>query len=1116
MRYARSNASNTKIPFMNSKKFLYFSFAYALFIIYGSLVPLDYRDMPFEDALLSFQQIRYLDLGAASRADWIANILLYIPLTFSLTAAFSNKAKPFALTLFISTLILGFSISLAVTIEFYQQFFPPRTVSQNDLIAETLGSVTGLVLWLGYGKHLTKLYQHILQGGKDALLASATLYILAYLTLSFFPYDFVTSFQELQNKLANGNDVFFISDSCGAFIQCSSKLTTEILLALPLGIFLSVLLRWHPRRIAAVVIVGLIIGIIIESIQLFLISGIAQGISILTRILGMWVGAKIYTYTNLLQRPLAFQVPDLKKHLLIATVPYFLLLAKLSGWTLATQGVSTNISEKFNNLNWLPFYYHYYTTEAVALTSLLSIFAMYLPIGIGFWLWNANKAYTVSAHPKLTASFYAVCLCFIIEAGKLFFVGKHPDPTNLLISFASVFISYSLIELMYKWFHQPETTLYKQNIDAYLNDDNQATDKQSLTNEKTENPIAKSIACIIFTLLFWKSTDYPNSSIVLMAALIFYGIILRKYPHVWLIIIPALLPVADLSPWTGRLFFTEFDYFILVTFGISLWYGRWKSPIQSIKPVALILLAIYVFCYFISLLKGLLPLQAVDANAFANYYSSYNSLRVAKGLIWMLFFLPLLSYAQQHEKKFKSYFSYGILSGLTAVVLFGIWERFIFTGLFDYSSDFRITSTFYSMHTGGAPLDAFLLLSIPFICILLIESKSIFLRTFFIPLLFSASVYTLLVTYSRGTYIAFVFTCITLMTGLFICYKKQLLNNWKKTLWLPLFLVIIAIVALPIVKGSFIQHRFSQATQEIETRSSHWLNSINMMDDNFLTTLFGMGLGSFPKTYAWNSFADQVPASFLIQQEKNDSYLQLGSGAPLYIEQIIDISANTDYQLKLDYRMQANNSRLNISICEKAIQHSFECQAIPLIPQQKNTWQHFEKTINTQKIGQTFHPVKLILRNSQTDAAIDIKNISLTATNKNNLIKNGTFSKGMDHWFFTADNHIPWRAENLWVQILFDQGWLGLITFNLILFYVMINLLRHILKHDYYAAITLASLTGFVVLSVIDSTLNHPIISLLFFMIIYISFISSTKSNKEIPLRPNRRTHILRHSKSLS
>ncbi|MDT8426765.1 MAG: VanZ family protein [Methyloprofundus sp.] len=1094
---------------MNASKFLYFSFAYALFIIYGSLVPLDYRDIPFDQAWLAFQQIPYLNLGAASRADWIANILLYIPLTFSLAAAFSSKPKPLALRLIIATVILAFSISLAITIEFYQQFFPPRTVSQNDLIAETLGSITGLVLWFGYGKQLTKLYQHILQGGKDALLASAILYLLAYLTLSFFPYDFVTSFQELQNKLANGNDVFFISDSCGAFIACSSKLITEILLALPLGIFLSVLLRWHPRKIAAVVIIGLFIGVIIESIQLFLISGIAQGFSILTRTLGMWLGAKIYAHVSLLKKPLAFQVPHLRKYLLIATIPYVLLLANLSGWTIATQGFDANIAEKFNKLNWLPFYYHYYSTEAVALTSLLSIFAMYLPIGIGFWLWNTNKSYTLNSSPKLTASLYALCLCLIIEAGKLFFAGKHPDPTNLLISFAAVFISYSLLELMYQWFHQPETSLYKRHIDTDANNNN-ATEKPSLSNQKTKNPIAKSIASLILALLIWKITDYPNSAIALMAALILYAIILSKYPQAWLMVIPALLPITDLSPWTGRLFFAEFDYFIILTFAISLWYGRCKSPLAIIKPVALFLLAIYAFCYFISLLKGLFPLQAIDANAFANYYSSYNSLRVAKGLIWTILFLPLLAYTQQHEKQFKSYFSYGILAGLTAVVLSGIWERFVFTGLFDYSSDFRLTSTFYSMHTGGAPLDAYLLLSIPFISILLIEAKNIVLRTFVIPLLFSASLYTLLVTYSRGTYIAFVFACISLIAGLFFCYKKHILSHWQKTLWLPLFVVIIIAVARPILQGSFIQHRFSQAIQEVDTRSNHWLNSLHMMDDNVLTTLFGMGLGAFPRTYAWNSFADQVPASFLIQQEKNDRYLQLGSGAPVYIEQMIAISADTDYQLKLDYRMLTKHSRLTVSICEKAIQHAFECQVIPLIPQQNNTqWQHFTHTINTQSIGQTLRPVKLILHNSQTDAAIDIKNISLSTQDKNNLIKNGTFAKGMDHWFFTADNHIPWRTENLWVQILFDQGWLGLISFNLILLYAFIHLLRQLLNHDYYAAMTLTSLIGFLIVSIIDSTLNQPTISLLFFMIVYMAFINSNNSKNTEPLNPSRQAHIL-------
>ncbi|NOQ14288.1 MAG: hypothetical protein GQ583_07425 [Methyloprofundus sp.] len=1091
------------MPVIKSHKFLYFSIAYTLFIIYGSLVPLNYRFIPFAEALLSFQQIRYLDLGAASRADWISNIVLYVPLSFSLAAYFLNKLKSPFQSFFITALILAYSLTLAVTIEFYQQYFPPRTVSQNDLIAETIGSVIGLILWFGHGKHLQKLNTYILQGGKNALLASAILYTLGYLALSFFPYDFVTSFQELQDKFTHGSDAIFISSSCGGFLLCSTRLAVEIIITLPLGLLLAALLRGHPNRRASVMIIGFMIGVFIEIIQLFIFSGIAQGISIFTRIIGFGTGELIYKKFNTLKQ--LFTTVDFRKYLIIAFIPYILLLAPLNGWGFSSQSLTFSIAENFDEINWLPFYYHYYTSEAVALTSLLSIFAMYLPIGLGVWLWHYNKE--KSTH-KLMAVLLALSLCLVMETGKLFFVGKHPDPTNLIISFASAFITYSFAELVYLWFQQPEINTHSPQKETFTTTHSahrQESSHSSSATKQTRRPLAKSIACVISASLLWKAIDYPGSSIILLGMLLLYGIILRKYSQAWLIAIPALLPILDFSPWTGRLFFSEFDYFILLTFAISLWYGRWNSPLQTLKPAALFLLAIYTFFYIISLLKGLFPLQTIDANAFANYYSQYNSLRVGKGLIWAILFLPLLAYKQHTPKSIKRYFTYGVVSGLTITVLSGLWERAIFTGLFDFSSDFRISSTFYSMHTGGAPLDAYLLLSIPFICLLFIESKNSAVRTIFIPLLFSASLYTLLVTYSRGTYIAFVFASIMLLTGLYICYKNQIVSHWKKLPWLALFFALTAIITIPVLKGSFIQHRFSQAYQEVGIRSHHWLDALDMMDAGIIPSLFGMGPGSFPRTYLWNNFTDKAPATFLLQHEKNYDYLHLGSGRPLYIEQIINISAYTNYKLSLNYRIDSSNSRLHISICEKAIQHSFNCQEAELIPQQTNThWQYFEHNINTQNIGENYRPIKLILRNSQPDASIDIKHISLSSGYKSNVLYNGDFSKGMDHWFFTADDHTPWRTENLWVQILFDQGWLGLIAFTLILFYTIAYLFQQLLKQQYYAAITLSALSGFLVLSVIDSTFDQPNITLLFFMLVYISFISPASKKKIIKSRYRR------------
>src|SRR5262245_52270613 len=53
-----------------------------LFVVYGSLVPFDFHGRPLDAAWRTFQQAPWLVLGIDSRADWVANLLLYIPLGF--------------------------------------------------------------------------------------------------------------------------------------------------------------------------------------------------------------------------------------------------------------------------------------------------------------------------------------------------------------------------------------------------------------------------------------------------------------------------------------------------------------------------------------------------------------------------------------------------------------------------------------------------------------------------------------------------------------------------------------------------------------------------------------------------------------------------------------------------------------------------------------------------------------------------------------------------------------------------------------------------------------------------------------------------------------------------
>jgi glycopeptide antibiotics resistance protein len=120
---------------------------YVLFVIYGSLVPLRFVNREWTDAMEAFRNIPFLDLGIHSRADWVANFLLFIPLTFLAGLVLNGTDGMFTRVLIAVMLTLS-AWALAVGIEFTQLFFPQRTVSQNDILAEGLGGIAGTALHL--------------------------------------------------------------------------------------------------------------------------------------------------------------------------------------------------------------------------------------------------------------------------------------------------------------------------------------------------------------------------------------------------------------------------------------------------------------------------------------------------------------------------------------------------------------------------------------------------------------------------------------------------------------------------------------------------------------------------------------------------------------------------------------------------------------------------------------------------------------------------------------------------------------------------------------------------------------------------------------------------------
>jgi VanZ family protein len=412
-------------------KLLLLAIAYAGFVVYGSLVPLDFRPRDFDAALQAFARTPYLDLGVASRADWVANILLYIPLAFLLTGAAAQARS--RVDRIVGTLAtIAFCIALAFAVEFAQLFFPPRTVSQNDLIAETIGTVLGVALWLALGPRILGLTGHIRIGGPRATLAALTLYVAAYLAFSLFPYDFLISGKELTDKLsASGRSAWVLSDSCGGIVRCNAKLLAEILLAAPLGMLYGMLRGRHRRApYGRVFLWGLALGAAIEGLQLLLASGVTQGLSVLTRGLGAVWGLAFQRVFSL-----DWFVKNrtwVRKVAWFAAPVYLGLALVVKGLVPPSLDAPWAAVEKLKSLNFLPFYYHYYTTETEAMQSLLLNAGLYVPLGL--FVWIAMPPGRRDRATRRIAALAGAGLALAIETLTLFSIGKRADPTNILIA----------------------------------------------------------------------------------------------------------------------------------------------------------------------------------------------------------------------------------------------------------------------------------------------------------------------------------------------------------------------------------------------------------------------------------------------------------------------------------------------------------------------------------------------------------------------------------------------------------------------------------------------------------------------------------------------------------
>ena len=265
---------------------------YSVFVIYGSLVPLEFHAIPWDEAVTRFTAIPFLNLGIGSRADWVANLLLFIPLTFMWMGALSAGGNRVRKVL-ASLVLLPAAAALSLGIEFTQLFFPQRTVSQNDIFAESLGGLIGILIWWGAGSHFVKWLQSWQQTHARSALAErlAWVYLAGVLFYNVLPLDLTISLVEIFHKWQDGKvNLIPFGHLPGDPAYAFYEIATDALIWSPLA------LLWRfdgTRSMGRAWGMTLAAAAMLEFMQLFVFSRISDVTDLFTAAVGAALGSVV-------------------------------------------------------------------------------------------------------------------------------------------------------------------------------------------------------------------------------------------------------------------------------------------------------------------------------------------------------------------------------------------------------------------------------------------------------------------------------------------------------------------------------------------------------------------------------------------------------------------------------------------------------------------------------------------------------------------------------------------------------------------------------------------------------------------------------------------------------
>lgn len=616
---------------------------------------------------------------------------------------------------------------------------------------------------------------------------------------------------------------------------------------------------------------------------------------------------------------------------------------------------------------------------------------------------------------------------------------------------------------------------------------NSSVSKRPLMNVKTRLLIFVKVTIAALSLaaacsLAWLHPRWPIEQLI--GCVIFVAIGWAR-PCWFAVLFPATWLIADAYPWTGQLLVQEYDSLLLANVAGTL-IGR-KGQVASDERreesggvgwpfvVALMVLAVAVLA---SAVSGWRALPASEwGDQLSVYFTQQNSLRVAKGYTWGILYAMLVVWQSGlpgRARELGRLFALGGSIGVVYVAASVLVERWLYQSVGDFSQVYRATGTVWTMHIGDQHVDAILVMGLPLLwyrggrgdrenlgprglpIVINGESSTVgptprtrrrwWLTGIAISTRFALTLlvlYAILATMSRGTIAAaglqILFACALIIHQSFsrIDDRSSPANRGINWLWgLPVVLMVAIGASFAVLRSEAISERFSQSAGDWQTRTQHWRKILAVAADGPLHLCLGHGAGSMPTFLATQLDRPTPPVCW--KTTDAGSEVMLRGGWTLFLERSYDdidwshaSRKSVVVRAEIDAMDDAPVPKVDFIRSYKSVLQSFESNRVTwdfardgkdvrvaLAPPTIDPAARWQRSLRAQTIAiYVAEPESVVLRQLRIEIGGESGDEPIAARSAP--------SDSSSPWFFTCDDHLVWRAKNVIIHTLFEQGLLG-------------------------------------------------------------------------------------------